>query len=53
MNGGLTGLDRHEGKVINDRIFIFGWTIPLIVTLADLFVQNRDFSILKQNFTLQ
>ncbi len=29
MNAGLTGLERHEGGVINGRIFIFGWTIPL------------------------
>ncbi len=29
MNEGLMGLERHEGGVINDRIFIFGWTIPL------------------------
>ncbi len=26
MNKGLMGLERH---VINDRILIFGWTIPL------------------------
>ncbi len=24
MNEGLTGLERHEGGVINDRIFILG-----------------------------
>ncbi len=29
MNGGLTGLEKHWGWVINDSIFIFGWTIPL------------------------
>ncbi len=29
MNEGLTGLERHKGWVINDRIFIFGLTIPL------------------------
>ncbi len=28
MNEGFTGLEWHEG--INDRILIFGWTIPLI-----------------------
>ncbi len=28
MNGGPTGLERHEG-VINYRLFISGWTIPL------------------------
>ncbi len=28
MNDGLKGLERR-GWVINDTIFIFGWTIPL------------------------
>ncbi len=32
MNKGLTGLERHES--INDRIFIFGWSIPLTLTLS-------------------
>ncbi len=30
MNIGITGVGRHEGTwVINDIIWIFGWTIPL------------------------
>ncbi len=29
MNDGLTGLEQHYGLVINHRIFIFGWIIPL------------------------
>ncbi len=28
MNKGFIGLERHGG-VINDRVFIFGWTVPL------------------------
>ncbi len=32
MNKGFMGLERYEGWVINDRIFIFGWTIPLNYT---------------------
>jgi len=32
MNEGLAGLERHEGDKINDRMFIFGWTIPLTST---------------------
>ncbi len=42
MNEGLTGLERHEGNydsVINDRIFIFGWTIPL-KTLINRLINN-------------
>ncbi len=35
LNKGLTGLKRH-GWVINDRIFIFGWTIPLTNIHANL-----------------
>ncbi len=31
MHVGLTGFGTTWGWVINDRIFIFGWTIPLIV----------------------
>ncbi len=30
MNEGLTNLEWHGGWVINDRILIFEWTIPLI-----------------------
>ncbi len=26
MNKGLTGLEQYEGWIINDWIFIFGWT---------------------------
>ncbi len=37
MNEGLTGLERLEG-VINDSIFIFWWTIPLIAWLKYIFV---------------
>ena len=29
INKGLTGLERWIGWVINDRFFIFSWTIPL------------------------
>ncbi len=28
-NEAFTGLERHGGKVINDKIFILGWSIPL------------------------
>ncbi len=31
MNKGFTSLERHDGGVINDRILILGWTIPLKV----------------------
>ncbi len=39
MNGGLTGLERHEVMrtwVINERIKIFGWTIPLMLYILIL-----------------
>ncbi len=29
MSEGLMGLERHEDGVINDRIFIYGWTVLL------------------------
>ncbi len=36
MNEDLMGLEQHESewkvKLINDRIFIFRWTNPLIVS---------------------
>ncbi len=28
-NEAFTGLERHGGKVINDKIIISGWSIPL------------------------
>ncbi len=28
-NKDFTGLERHGGKVINDKIFILGWSNPL------------------------
>ncbi len=33
MNGGLMGLEQHERTTwaINDRILIFGWTIPFML----------------------
>ncbi len=37
MNEGLTSLERLEG-VINDSIFIFGWTVPLIAWFEYIFV---------------
>ncbi len=30
MNGGLTGLERHEGGVINDRISFLGELYPIM-----------------------
>ncbi len=29
LNCVFTGLERHRGKVINDKIFILGWSNPL------------------------
>ncbi len=34
INKGFMGLERHEGGVINDRIFNFGWTIPLAMNVV-------------------
>ncbi len=30
-NEAFTGLERHGGKVINDKIFILGWSNPLSI----------------------
>ncbi len=38
MNEGLTGLERKEGELINDNIFIFGRTIPLRKVCVYIFI---------------
>ncbi len=35
------GFGTTWGRVINDRIFIFGWAIPLIISLFKLFFCSR------------
>ncbi len=40
MNEGLTSLERHW--VINDRILIFGWTIPLNMVLKSVFIYKLE-----------
>ncbi len=42
MNEGVTGLEQHEPSlmtIINDRIYIFGWTIPLIHSTVEYIEQ--------------
>ncbi len=47
MNKGLTSLERHEGEWPNWwMIFIFGWTIPLIV-LWPLLSVSRECCVLR------
>ncbi len=51
MNEGLTGLKQHEKWVINDRILIFGLTIPLI---SDRWLnwtkKNSNWTLFKLHF---
>ncbi len=52
MNERLTGLERHEGndmRVINDKILIFGWTIPLSINTLGYFNKLRKTSINHQH----
>ncbi len=51
MNEGLTGL--NDTRVINDRMFIFGWTIPLMITNENYFSQYLIITFLiKKEITI-
>ncbi len=52
INEGLTGLERHEGEQLI-TVFIFGWTIPLMLLHQEVQVLGITLKCFQYNTTFQ